>query len=158
MFKVNNKDTRTMPSLIVNFEHKSVCSIVSIVNFEQVHAGWAVFHYLFQVSNENTRAMCEIWLKLIIKTPYDDWSLSIHPENIKNSFSDIFGWFRKKLYVLLVSLLLTFNRFCTIFWSLECWLWTSKNWLDEWKFIGNYDDCRLVNNPEYSENMHILKT
>ena len=38
MFKVNNKDTRT-----VNFEHIShLVSSVSIVNFEQVNAGWDI--------------------------------------------------------------------------------------------------------------------
>ena len=46
MFKVNNKDTKTTPwrrfgVFIVNFEHTSyLCSSVSIVNFEQVNAGW----------------------------------------------------------------------------------------------------------------------
>ena len=38
MFQVNNKDTRTTPT-IVNFEHNSHSSSVSIVNFEQVNAG-----------------------------------------------------------------------------------------------------------------------
>ena len=48
MFKVNNKDTKTTPwrrfgVFIVNFEHIShLCSNVSIVNFEQVNAGWAL--------------------------------------------------------------------------------------------------------------------
>ena len=37
MFKVSNKDTKTKP----NFEHIShLYSNVSIVNFEQVNAGW----------------------------------------------------------------------------------------------------------------------
>ena len=46
MFKVNNKDTKTMPLMpfgvfIVNFEHISqLFSSVSIVNFEHVIAGW----------------------------------------------------------------------------------------------------------------------
>ena len=41
MFKVNNKVTRTAP-----------CSSVSIVNFEQVNAGWVFkvsFVYYFQI-------------------------------------------------------------------------------------------------------------
>ena len=46
MFKVNNKDTKTMPHFgvfIVNFEHIShLCPSVSIVNFEHVIAGWEV--------------------------------------------------------------------------------------------------------------------
>ena len=46
MFKVNNKDSRTMPLapfgvFIVKFEYIfTPCSSVSIVNFEQVNAGW----------------------------------------------------------------------------------------------------------------------
>ena len=37
MFKVNNKDTKTL-TFIVNFEHIShLCLSVSIVNFEQVN-------------------------------------------------------------------------------------------------------------------------
>ena len=41
MFKVNNKDTNTTGVFVVNFEHIShLCSRVSIVNFEQVNAGW----------------------------------------------------------------------------------------------------------------------
>ena len=44
MFKVNNKYTRTTPIVfIVYFEHISHLVLVfSIVNFEQVNAGWAV--------------------------------------------------------------------------------------------------------------------
>ena len=42
-FKVNNKASKTMP-FIVKFEHIShLCSNVSIVNFEQVNAGWDYF-------------------------------------------------------------------------------------------------------------------
>ena len=45
MFKVNNKDTRTTPwrrsgVFIVNFQHFTPCSSVSIVNFEHVIADW----------------------------------------------------------------------------------------------------------------------
>ena len=40
MFKVNNKGTTGV--FIVNFEHISPCSSPSIVNFEQVIAGWVV--------------------------------------------------------------------------------------------------------------------
>ena len=44
MFKVNNKDTRTMPMtsfgvLFVNFEHISHLFSVSIDNIEQINAG-----------------------------------------------------------------------------------------------------------------------
>ena len=41
MFKVNNKDTRTMP-LAPCF---TPCSSVSIVNFEQVNFGWVRLEY-----------------------------------------------------------------------------------------------------------------
>ena len=60
MFKVNNRNTGTKCEIcskltikipeqrhwrrsgvfVVNFERISLCSSVSIVNFEQVHAGW----------------------------------------------------------------------------------------------------------------------
>ena len=38
MLKVNNKDTRTMP--LAYKTYLTPCSSVSIVNFEQVNAGW----------------------------------------------------------------------------------------------------------------------
>ena len=38
MFKVNNKDTRTTP-----------CYSVSIVNFEQVNAGWVDFQIFYLI-------------------------------------------------------------------------------------------------------------
>ena len=65
MFKVNNRNTRTLCEIrskltiqiperrqwrrsgifIVNFEHNfTLCSSVSFVNFGQVNAGWVVFH------------------------------------------------------------------------------------------------------------------
>ena len=40
MFKVNSKDKRATP--IINFEHISPCSSVSIANFDQVNADWVV--------------------------------------------------------------------------------------------------------------------
>ena len=44
MFKVNNKYTRTSPP----------CSSVSIVNFEQVNAGWdSIANFQWQVLNIN---------------------------------------------------------------------------------------------------------
>ena len=54
MFKVNNKDTkrrhwRRFRVFIINFEHiLHLCSIISIVKFEQVNAGWVVI--LIQMS------------------------------------------------------------------------------------------------------------
>ena len=64
MFKVNNRNTRTRCEIcsklaikkperrhwlrssvfIVNSEHFTPCSNVSIVNFEQVNVGWAIFY------------------------------------------------------------------------------------------------------------------
>ena len=43
MFKINNKVIKVNKVfIIVNFEHIShLCSSVSIVNFEQVNAGWS---------------------------------------------------------------------------------------------------------------------
>ena len=42
MFKVNNKDIRTMPlmSLLLTVTYFTPCSSVCIVNFEQVNASW----------------------------------------------------------------------------------------------------------------------
>ena len=45
MFKVNNKSTRTTPgivlvSLLLTLKYFTPCSSGSIVNFEQVNAGW----------------------------------------------------------------------------------------------------------------------
>ena len=41
MYKVNNKTTKTTNIEHFSFEHIShLCSSVSIVNFEQVNAGW----------------------------------------------------------------------------------------------------------------------
>ena len=52
MFKVNNKDTRTTPwrrsgVFIVNFQHFTPCSSVSIVNFEHVIADWEEMDSIF---------------------------------------------------------------------------------------------------------------
>ena len=45
IFKFNNRNTRTKYEIcsgvvIVNFKHFTPCSSVSVVNFEQVNAGW----------------------------------------------------------------------------------------------------------------------
>ena len=40
MSQVNNKDTRTMPSLLLTFNIFQTCSSVSIDTFEQVNTGW----------------------------------------------------------------------------------------------------------------------
>ena len=48
MLKVNNKDTRTTP--MVYFTH---CSIVSIVNFEYIIAGWVMRVYYLKTTINN---------------------------------------------------------------------------------------------------------
>ena len=57
--------------------------------------------HLFKVNNGNTKAMYDICYQLT-KTP--DWRRD----------------------VILVSLLLTMNRFHTLPWCFHCWLWASK--------------------------------
>ena len=60
---------------------------------------------LSKVNNRNTRKRCETCSKLTIKTPEEgQWRLLV-------SF-----W----------CLLLTWDRFHTLFWRLYCWLWTNK--------------------------------
>ena len=61
MFKVNNKDTKTMlwcrfGGFIVNFEHVShLCSSVSVVNFEHVIVSWAIPEYRSNNTTENQK-------------------------------------------------------------------------------------------------------
>ena len=60
MFKVNNNRRRRSGIFIVNFEHISLCSIVSIVNFEHVIAGWGIlvwFYCWFQIEQVLTVVM-----------------------------------------------------------------------------------------------------
>ena len=60
MFKVNNKDNRTTPgvvlvSLLLTSTYFTPCSSVSIVNFELVNVGWAFpfsFDLLLMISRE----------------------------------------------------------------------------------------------------------
>ena len=42
MLKINNKDTKMTPTYLRR------CSSVSIINFEQVNAGWAICESTFQ--------------------------------------------------------------------------------------------------------------
>ena len=72
--------------------------------------------YLFEVNNRNSRTMWEICLNLTI--------------NIND--------------VVLVSSVLTLNRFHTLFWCFHCWLWISKCQLGQFcsvKALAIYDDC-----------------
>ena len=84
--------------------------------------------YLFKVNIENTRTMCEICSMLTIKTPEQcHGEVLLQPATLLKVtlFYD----------VVLMSLLLTFNRFhklpCfnTLLWCSHCWLRTSKCWL-----------------------------
>ena len=62
MFKVNNKDTRTI-LILKNF---TACSTISTVNFEQVNAGWDHITIEFSVSNptESVKDMKEAYKKI----------------------------------------------------------------------------------------------
>ena len=79
--------------------------------------------YLFKVNNRKNRKMCEICSKLIIKTPEQ------HDGND----------------VILMSLLLTLNRFHTLFWCFHSWLWTNQCQLGCYnKRSGTY--CQIRSN------------
>ena len=46
MFKVNNEDTRTtLVSLLLTLTYFMPCSGVSIVNIEQLNAGWVSLYF-----------------------------------------------------------------------------------------------------------------
>ena len=82
-----------------------ICSVVTMwVNYLDI-AGI----YLLKVKNKNTRTM----------------PISISLEHVRKS--EVFLTFLRNIdmYVVLVSLLLTLNRFHTLHWCLYCWLWTS---------------------------------
>ena len=61
--------------------------------------------YLFKVNNRNSRSMCEIWSKLIIKT-------------LEQSH-----WRRSGVFII------CFERISFIVTLFPCWLWTMKYWL-----------------------------
>ena len=47
-FKANNKDTKTtQPSLLLTLNNVSSLNLVSIVNFENVIAGWVIINFPF---------------------------------------------------------------------------------------------------------------
>ena len=75
---------------------------------------------LFKVNNEISKATCEIWSKT-----KKQW----HRKNVND--------------LVLVSLLLTLNRFYPLIWSSHCWFQTSKRQLDilELSFISSYFMC-----------------
>ena len=60
-------------SLLLTVKYFTPCFRVSIVNFEQVNAGWVLMDpvgiYPLTVNNRDTRRKCKICSKLTIKTP-----------------------------------------------------------------------------------------
>ena len=95
-----------------------------------------------KVNNRKTRTICEICLTLTWRRPL---SYRNQPTDLR---SKSMGWFlydnglrheRVKLTlktangikdVVLVSLLLTLNRFHTLYLCFHCWPWTRKCWLE----------------------------
>ena len=114
------------------------CS-VSIVKFEHIINGWesiplvrgarpffsyyfakvckSATIYLFKDNNENTTTICEICSKLTINTPRQR-----HKDTGVTSSTSF--WYLHD--VVLMSLLLTLNRFYILFWRFCCWLRTNK--------------------------------
>ena len=56
MFKINNKDTRTMPLA------STPCSSVSVVNFEHVIAGWVFSPESWRKERKGKERKERIWL------------------------------------------------------------------------------------------------
>lgn len=70
--------------------------------------------YLFEANNRNTKAMCEICSKITITG------------------------------VVLVSLLLYFNRFHTLLWYMFCWLWkVNIGSTLTFSYLSHFWDCLL---------------
>ena len=79
MFKFNNRNTRTRCEICSNLTIKiseqrrwhltcfTPCSIVSIVNFEQVNVGWEVLGY-FVLIKDLVKLLVFILYKLFLKT------------------------------------------------------------------------------------------
>ena len=55
--------------------------------------------------------------------------LTIHNRNTKTCCKSVQSYQYWHKDVVLLSLLLTLNRFDTLLWCLHCWLWISKYWL-----------------------------
>ena len=73
--------------------------------------------YLFKINNGNTKAMCKICSKLIIKTPErGHWYRSVI---FVLNFEQVFYW----------TLWTTLNP---LFCCFHCWLWTSKYQVESW--------------------------
>ena len=103
------------------------------VSYEQQKSGYHGFFgmvalttwlrfYLFKAKNrnsKNTRAWYEMFLELRVKIP--EW---------RHDF-------------VLVSLLLTSNRYCTFIWCFRQSLWSSERWLSRWIIERNLFWTRL---------------
>ena len=90
---------------------------------------------------ENTRTMCEICSKLIIKTPEQHHKISqFSLENTsQNSLENTCETLTKVFYCEFSEIFwrhsgvafLTLNRPPAWFWCFHCWLWTDKCWLGQ---------------------------
>ena len=77
--------------------------------------------YLFIVNNGNTRTVCEIYPIVAMETLEQSVkSIQRKQKRPRNDFTDVF----------LVSLLLTLNRFHTLFFYFHSWLGTNKHRVD----------------------------
>ena len=124
-FIVINVDTAAIPKLCYTLGINSRKSRMSSLLLFMRNLLWpsVVFHIeiviqfpaviYFKVNNRNTRTMCEIGSDLTIKTP------------------------KRRHDVVLVSLLLTLNKFHTLLWCSYCWLWANKCQLVLQVFIRN---------------------
>ena len=81
--------------------------------------------YLFKVHNRNTRRKYEICSKQLQLCPLVFFLYTLKTSESQR-FSDVFRGYRKRpVDAVLVSLLLTLNRFHSLFSYFHCWLWTS---------------------------------
>ena len=87
MFRVNNKNTRTTPLASFWYLYCSlwtyftVCSSVSIADFEQVNAGWATI--------KNTR---KLWPRLEQNAKKKSWSLALFFQGFTKSVNLSVNW------------------------------------------------------------------
>ena len=99
MLKVNNKDTRTTPIAYFTYftlwTYFTPCSTVSVVNFEQVNADWAILHFYTHfyiiitlsggIETEHRCEMGYAW-----KTPRERLLLTeIFPESVSVLFASL---------------------------------------------------------------------
>ena len=64
---------------------RSMAMDVAILFLLSTYNRYPIGSYLFKVNNGNTRSMCEIYSKLIVKTPeWRHWQLIAHTKTFKN--------------------------------------------------------------------------